>query len=476
MERFFNIAGPCNPAKHYMLSATDRLPDIVSLIRKEQYFVIHAQRQCGKTTAILAMRNEINAGSERVAMYCSLEAAEGVADPEKGIPMICERIRSASKGLIDLKGSVTEIEYQNDPTLRSITSGGVSNLLSALSVAAGKPLVVFFDEVDCLCDATLIAFLRQLRDGAISKTKGVDFPASIALVGMRNIRDYKAKIRPDSESLGSASPFNVLTKAMTIRTFTDDEIAALYAQHTAATGQVFEPEAVRLACEYTCGQPYLVNALARWCVEEIHHDDYSRPITAADMHEAKEKIIRERGTHLDSLMERMKEPRVRRIVEPVMLGEDRPVSRNSDDYLYALDLGLVKEDERRRLIPANPMYSEVIACYLTRDDQDDMLSSVPDTPWATDDGLDMQGLLLAFQGFWRENAQMNRAAERWRRDYPRDGSRQGGARSRRSLPRLQVRRRGEAALPLGQEPREGPVAGQRLHRSTWCGRGLACRL
>ena len=418
MERFFNIAGPCNPAKHYMLSATDRLPDIVSLIRKEQYFVIHAQRQCGKTTAILAMRNEINAGSERVAMYCSLEAAEGVADPEKGIPMICERIRSSSKGLIDLKGSVTEIEYQNDPTLRSITSGGVSNLLSALSVAAGKPLVVFFDEVDCLCDATLIAFLRQLRDGAISKTKGVDFPASIALVGMRNIRDYKAKIRPDSESLGSASPFNVLTKAMTIRTFTDDEIAALYAQHTAATGQVFEPEAVRLACEYTCGQPYLVNALARWCVEEIHHDDYSRPITAADMHEAKEKIIRERGTHLDSLMERMKEPRVRRIVEPVMLGEDRPVSRNSDDYLYALDLGLVKEDERRRLIPANPMYSEVIARYLTRDDQDDMLSSVPDTPWATDDGLDMQGLLLAFQGFWRENAQMNRAPFEYNEAYP----------------------------------------------------------
>lgn len=141
--------------------------------------------------------------------------------------------------------------------------------------------MVFFDEVDCLCDATLVAFLRQLRDGAISKTKGVDFPASIALVGMRNIRDYKARIRPDHESLGSASPFNVLTKAMTLRTFTDAEIAALYAQHTADTGQAFEPEAVRLACEYTCGQPYLVNALARWCVEEIHRDDYSAPTRTA---------------------------------------------------------------------------------------------------------------------------------------------------------------------------------------------------
>ena len=49
------------------------------------------------------------------------------------------------------------------------------------------------------------------------------------------------------------SPFRL------IRTFTDGEIAALYAQHTAETGQVFEPEAVRLACEYTCGQPYLVS-------------------------------------------------------------------------------------------------------------------------------------------------------------------------------------------------------------------------
>ena len=418
MEKFFNIAGPCNPVDHYMLSATERLPEIVSLIRKKQYFVIHAQRQCGKTTAILALRNEINAGGERVAMYCSLEAAEGVADPEKGIPMICERIRSASKGLIDLKAGVMEVEYQNDATLRSIISGGVSNLLSALAVAAGKPLVVFFDEVDCLCDATLVAFLRQLRDGAISKTKGVDFPASIALVGMRNIRDYKAKIRPDHESLGSASPFNVLTEAMTLRTFTDDEVAALYAQHTAETGQVFEPEAVRLACEYTCGQPYLVNALARWCVEKIHHDDYSKPVTAADMHEAKEKIIRERGTHLDSLMERMKEPRLRRIVEPVMLGDERPVSRNSDDYLYALDLGLVKEDSRRRLVPANPMYAEVIARYLTRDDQDDMMASVPDTPWATENGLDMQGLLLAFQDFWRENAQMNRAPFEYNEAYP----------------------------------------------------------
>ena len=102
-----------------------------------------------------------------------------------------------------------------------------------------------------------------------------------------------ARLRPESESMGSASPFNVLTEAMSLRTFTDDEVAALYAQHTAEKGQVFEPEAVAAACRYSGGQPYLVNALARWCVEKIHGERYGETVTAADMHEAKEKIIRE---------------------------------------------------------------------------------------------------------------------------------------------------------------------------------------
>ena len=32
MEKFFNIAGPCNPAEHYMLPATERLPEVVRLV------------------------------------------------------------------------------------------------------------------------------------------------------------------------------------------------------------------------------------------------------------------------------------------------------------------------------------------------------------------------------------------------------------------------------------------------------------
>ena len=66
MERYFNTAGPCIPAKHYMLPALDRLPGIRRLVNMERYFVIHAPRQTGKTTAVKALAREINAKGEKV--------------------------------------------------------------------------------------------------------------------------------------------------------------------------------------------------------------------------------------------------------------------------------------------------------------------------------------------------------------------------------------------------------------------------
>ena len=117
---------------------------------------------------------------------------------------------------------------------------------------------------------------------------------------------------------------------------------------------------------------------------------------------AKETIIRRRDTHIDSLMERLKEERVRRVVEPVITGEDVSLDELSDDVRYVLDLGLLKQD-RGALVPSNPIYAEVILRFLSWDTQQAMLRSIPDAPWAKPGGLDMAGLMAAFQAFWREN-------------------------------------------------------------------------
>ncbi len=395
MEKYFNIAGPCFPDEHYMLPALERLPGIMRIVEQRGYFVLHAARQSGKTTALMALVEEINGRGMMNALYFTVESIQRYTDPREGIPKIVERMRST---------------LANNPMFKTFAASDaaktsdVREFLSGVTMISEKPLVVFFDEVDCLSDDTLVTFLRQLRDGYVTRRMS-PFPASIALVGMRDIRDYKARIRPDGQTLGSASPFNIITEDLTLGNFSEADVARLYAQHTEATGQIFETDASALAWELTRGQPWLVNAMARECVIVIHDCRYNEPITAEDIAAAKESIIRARGTHIDSLMERLKEPRVRRVVEPVILGKDAFLSEFDDDYRYVLDLGLLRENEAHMLVPGNPMYGEIMLRYLSATEQKRFYNDYRSPFWLNPDGsLDMSALMAEFQRFWRENS------------------------------------------------------------------------
>jgi hypothetical protein len=270
-----------------------------------------------------------------------------------------------------------------------------------------KPLVILFDEVDCLSEGTLIAFLRQLRDGYNSRPEQA-FPHSIALVGMRNIRDYKAQIRPDSQSLGSASPFNIITKALTLKNFTKEEIVQLYNQHTDETGQIFEDDATELVWEQTQGQPWLVNAIAREVIVEILQSDDTKLVTVELVNQAIQNIILTRPTHIDSLMERLNEERVRKVIEPVILGEDY-IDTESDEFLYTKDLGLIRidDDDDAKIKPANPIYTEVIIRKLSSLVQRDLQKSkypYQILRYLKNGCIDMDYLMRDFQQFWSENS------------------------------------------------------------------------
>jgi hypothetical protein len=410
MPKFFNIAGPCIPAEHYLVPALARLPQLSGLIASKQFFVIHAARQSGKTTLLKALARDLTEKGTHVSLYCSLETVQGITDAERGIPAIMRTIMYSCEIHASLRSVQIPAADMSDFT------NGVKRLLFNLAQSAGKPLVVLFDEADCLSNSTLISFLRQLRDGYVNRDMA-PFPVSVALVGMRNIRDYKAKVRPDSDTLGSASPFNIVTKALTLTNFTHAELAALYGQHTADTGQVFETAAVDRASYWTCGQPWLVNALARECVEELLQNDYAQPVTAELMDEAAEVLLRRRDTHIDSLLERLKEPRVRRIVEPVILGNEETFDFLSDDCRYVLDLGVLKQ-ERGVLLPANRIYAEVILRTLAYNTQQQMTRMIEETPWIMGDRLDMNGMLRAFQQFWRENSEAWQARYDYREAAP----------------------------------------------------------
>jgi hypothetical protein len=85
----------------------------------------------------------------------------------------------------------------------------------------------------------------------------------MALVGMRNMRDYRHRVRPDNQSAGLASPFNVKKESLTLANFSCAEIESLYGQHTADTAQSFTKDAVERAWDWTEGQSRLVRQ--RYC-------------------------------------------------------------------------------------------------------------------------------------------------------------------------------------------------------------------
>ena len=412
MKRF-NTTGPCFPDEHYMMPALDRLPGVRELVAYGDYFVVHAPRQTGKTTALQALVSEINAKGEMAAIYCTLESLQNATDVQVANKIIRELIVGNAKRI---PGFPREAQLPPVPVDVGQIMLSVRTVLTDICDIVGKPIVVFFDEADCLVGDVLISFLRQLRDGYVNR-KMIPFPKSIALVGMLDVRDYKAQIRHDGQSLGQISPFNIIRKDMLIPNFSESDIAALYAQHTSETGQRFADGVVEDVWRLTRGQPWLVNAIGCECVEEIHGNRFGETITVDDVEVAKEAIIRRRDTHVDSLMERMREPRVRHIVEPLISGDRSDVTYNDDDYRYITDLGLLRVD-RGALVPANPMYAEIIGRYLSRGEQDAMIRSVPETPWVKDDGLDMSGLMAAFQQFWRENSGADKDIMGYRESVP----------------------------------------------------------
>ncbi|OQX04374.1 MAG: hypothetical protein BWK80_53740, partial [Desulfobacteraceae bacterium IS3] len=222
MKKYFNIAGPCNPEEHYMIPSASRCRGLAALIEQKQYFVIHAARQSGKTTLLLELVNQLNNEGRYHALYCSLETAQGIIEPKEGIPAIVRRLAYEIR-LIEPQGKYSLDNKADFSDYTNVLRAELTGLCSK----SDKPLVILFDEADCLSNGTLIAFLRQLRDGYVNRSR-IPFVHSVGLIGMRNIRDYKGKIREEQETLGSASPFNIVTEVLTLKNFTKQEVEELY--------------------------------------------------------------------------------------------------------------------------------------------------------------------------------------------------------------------------------------------------------
>jgi hypothetical protein len=347
----------------------------------------------GKTTAMLELTRQLRDSGKYVAALVSMEVgAWASADVGAAELAILNDWRLTTR--FDLPA-----EWQ-PPTWPEAPPGQrIGSALAAWAEASPHPLVVFLDEIDALRDDALISVLRQLRSGY--RRRPQSFPASLALIGLRDVRDYKM-MSGGGGRLGTPSPFNIAVRSLTIRNFNAAEVKELLTQHTTETGQVFTEEALRLVFDLTQGQPWLTNALAKVAVEELE-EDVARPITPDHIERAKEILIERRQTHLDQLTDKLRQDRVRSVIEPMLAGKTLE-NVSEDDRQYVIDLGLVRREPLNGLVIANPIYREVIPRALSGGPQD-TLPSIKPTWLKADGGLDVDKLLEAFLSFWRQHGE-----------------------------------------------------------------------
>ena len=400
--RSFNTAGSIDAEDHYCIPPLERLDldYVLNLIHDEEYFILHAPRQTGKTSTLKAIQDHLNSGAAGNCrcLYVNIEGSQ-TARQDVGRAMRTILGRLATRARI-----VLEDNFLADIRAEILRGYGADEALEEALVrwaeSDRRPLVLLIDEIDALIGDALLSVLRQLRSGYDMRPRS--FPHSIVLCGVHNVRDYRIHSASEGKAVAGGSGFNISADSLRLRDFDRAETEALLGQHTAETGQEFEPAAIERVYTQTAGQPWLVNALCNEaCFENPQGRDRSRPITEDDIFAAQEVLIQERVVHLERLTDKLQEERVQRVVEPMLSGAAQR-SYTAHDLEYVRDLGLIALDSPPRI--ANPIYAEVVPRELTYATQEDLLV---DPAWYIDEdgGLNLDKLLEAFQEYFRENSE-----------------------------------------------------------------------
>ena len=404
--RWFNTEGPINAQDHYCIPPLERvdLDHVLNWIRQKEYFILHAPRQTGKTSTLLALQGLLNSGTAGAyrCVYVNLEGGQAARE-DVGEAMRSILDEFALRAQLVLKDEFVRDTWP-DTLEMSGPDGALKRVLTEWSLASPHPLVLLVDEIDALVGDTLISVLRQLRSGY--DRRPASFPQSVVLCGVRDVRDYRIHPASRTESFTGGGVFNISAGSLRLGDFTEVEVGRLLEQHTAETGQAFLPEALNRVWTQTCGQPWLVNALCdRTCFRRDQAGGGA--VTEDDVWSAQEQLILDRVVHLDQLTDKLRDGRVRRVIEPMLSGDQGwgGLSKNLAglrDLEYVRELGLIARDDSPRI--ANPIYAEAVTREMTASAQGE-LPQEPARYVDADHGLNAAKLLADFQDFFRQHSE-----------------------------------------------------------------------
>lgn len=174
MERFFNTAGPQKPEICYTIDPLSRfeLDEALTLIRQQRYFVLHAPRQTGKTSCMLALRDYLNTEGDYIAVYANVEGGQASRN----------NVESVVKATVDTLAEEFRSAVGNDLPLEirdEVQQVGKDSMLSTylrrLSENLPKPIVLVIDEIDALVGDQHGEFLEMIPNAPIGLFPGLDY-------------------------------------------------------------------------------------------------------------------------------------------------------------------------------------------------------------------------------------------------------------------------------------------------------------
>jgi len=165
MERIFNVAGPNKPNMEYTIDPLTRvdLDEVLNLINQSKYFVLHAPRQTGKTSMLLALRDYLNKEGKYFCVYANIEPAQAARNNvASAVSCCCEIIADEIDLILDTNKytKIYESEFKDKEENTRLRM-----FLTFVSKDLGKPFILFIDEIDAVVGDSLVSILRQLRSG-----------------------------------------------------------------------------------------------------------------------------------------------------------------------------------------------------------------------------------------------------------------------------------------------------------------------
>jgi len=342
-QRKFNIAGSCNSQLHYMVDTSREIDETVhDYIDQGEYFAINRARQFGKTTMLNLLRLRLN--KAYLVIDLSFEGKSAYFESE-------ERF---SKGIQD---DVSFVLATEDPSLTPLWSepmeerasiSAIGQKVAQLCKASSKPVILMIDEVDQATNYEVFtAFLGMLRGKYLDRNnKGTPTFHSVILAGVHDIKNLKAKIRPNSEHAYN-SPWNIAVPYTVDLSFSASQIATMLNQYEEDHHTGMDSNAVAERLYYlTSGYPWLVSRLCKYIADE------SLEWTTVGVDAAIDLLLQDDNTLFDDMIKNVNNNHsFKDLLESILLrGIEFSFQRSNPQIQLGVMFGVLKEQDGKAVI------------------------------------------------------------------------------------------------------------------------------